>query len=349
MNSKLNKYYDKGYTGLVNLGNTCFLNSCLQALNHTYELNEILHSNNCKKHIKSNRDSVILKEWFDLHKVMWNNNGVISPNKFVHNVQKIAKIKKKELFTGWSQNDMSEFLLFIIECMHNSISRKVNVNISGSVKNKVDNIAVKCYTMMQSIYSKEYSEIMDLFYGIYLSEIKSIDGKTQHSITPEYYFILDLPILPKPETTIYDCLDLFIKPELLNGENAWLNEKTNKKEDIQKCIGFWSFPKILVITLKRFSADGSSKLNNIIRFPLNNLDLSKYTSGYNATSYNYELYAVCNHIGNAYMGHYTAFVKNIKEEWIHYNDENVEIMKSPEMVITPMAYCLFYRKKNNLL
>ena len=65
--------------------------------------------------------------------------------------------------------------------------------------------------------------------------------------------------------------------------------------------------------------------------------------------YKYELYAVCNHIGNVYMGHYTAFVKNAKGNWLHFNDQTVENVDLPSEVITPMAYCLFYRKKNNFV
>jgi ubiquitin C-terminal hydrolase len=109
------KYYKKGYTGIDNLGNTCFLNSCLQVLNHTYELNHVLDKKVDEQLKPDLPDTNILKEWNDLREVMWSGNGVVSPNKFVHNVHKIAEIKKRDIFTGWAQNDMPEFLLFIIE------------------------------------------------------------------------------------------------------------------------------------------------------------------------------------------------------------------------------------------
>jgi len=353
---KWNKYCEKGYTGLANLGNTCFLNSCMQALNHTYELHEILDSPKLDTNMKKGlADTEITKEWNDLRYIMWRHNGVITPNKFVNNVHRVATIKKREIFTGWSQNDMPEFLLFIIEAFHNSVSRPVAIQITGNVESDTDKLAVKCYEMLKQVYSKEYSEIMELFYGIYVSEIRSMDSKTVHSVHPEHFFVLDLPIplQTPPLVSLANCFETYVHVEHLDGDNAWYNEETKQHENIQKRIVFWSLPKILIITLKRFSPDGRHKIDKLVDFPLDNLDLSKYVYGYNRSQYNYELYAICNHIGNTYMGHYTAFVKNAKDEWLHYNDNQVEMISQKgdendikKKIVTPMAYCLFYRKKN---
>jgi ubiquitin carboxyl-terminal hydrolase 8 len=346
----MEKYSKKGYTGLVNLGNTCFLNSCVQALNHTYELREYLGSDKCAKSTKTAEvDSTIVREWNDLSRVMWDSTGAVSPNRFVYYVQQLAVAKSRELFTGWAQNDMPEFLLFMIECIHNSYSRGINMRINGNCENPIDDMAIQCYSMLQNIYNKEYSEIMDLFYGIYISEIISIDGSKRLAIKPEHYFILDLPVLDNNTlaNNLYDCFNMFCKTEVLEGDNAWFNESTGTKEDIKKQFSFWNFPKILVISLKRFSPDGTQKINNNIDFPLNDLDLSNYVRGYNASSYKYDLYGVCNHMGGVMGGHYTAFVKHAENKWIHFNDSSVELVDDPNKIITPLAYCLFYRKKNN--
>lgn len=346
----LTKYKNKGRIGLENLGNTCFLNACMQVLNNTYELNHVLDiemtTNQERKNIP---DSIILNEWNELRQIMWSGNGIVAPRKFVYNVQQIAKEKNRDLFTGHAQNDMPEFLLFFMECIHSSICRHVKMNINGTPKNDLDNIAIKCYEMLKQTYLNEYSEVMSMFYGIYVSIIESKHTGTMHTITPGSFFVLDIPVADNSTlfTTLYECMDHYTKPEILDGENAWFNESTRQKEDVKKQIRFWNFPKIVIISLNRFTPDGTSKINNHVVFPLDDLDLSKYVCGYNASSYKYELYGICNHIGGVSGGHYTAFVRNVDNIWLHYNDRDVEVVDNPDAVISPAAYCLFYRKKNN--
>ena len=340
----LSKYKDKGYTGLVNLGNTCFLNSCMQVLSHTYELNEFLSSKKYERSLKPNVcDSGLIEEWNNLRQILWTQNGVVSPNRFVHHVQQLAAQKGRDLFTGWAQNDLPEFLLFLVECMHNSISRGVTMKITGNVENSTDKLATECYKMLKRTYSSEYSEFMEMFYGIYVSQLTSLDEKITHSANPESFFILDLE-LPKKNPSLNDCLDAFTQFETLEGENAWYNEKTRKKEDVKKRITFWNFPTILVITLKRFSATGERKLQDLVDFPMEGLDLSKYVSGYNSKKYVYDLYGVCNHYGGPMGGHYTSYVKTVSNEWVHYNDTRLERHLNPAKIVSPKAYCLFYRK-----
>ena len=346
----LTKYKDNGITGMENLGNTCFLNSCMQMINHTYELNEFFDSSKYTEYLKTDLiESEATLAWNELRKVMWTGNGVVTPKKFIHVMHGLATKKGKELFTGYTQNDMPEFFMFIIECMHTSISRRVNMKISGNVANTTDKLAVECYKLLQDLYSKEYSEIVDLYYGIYVNQITDMDGKKSLVLKPESYFILDLPIIEgnTVKTSLYDCINLFVKPDILHGDNAWFNEETNEKQDVKKNVVFWNFPKILVIVLKRFTPDGRRKINTKIDFPVDSLDLSKYVLGYNTKSYIYDLYGVCNHNGGTNGGHYTAFVKHASNKWIHFNDNVIEHVEDPSKVVTSMAYCLFYRKKNN--
>ena len=344
---------EKGLSGLMNLGNTCFLNSCMQALSHSHELTAFLQSPIYDKLLKAKQQEqtdkkgvLLIEEWNDLRKTMWSQNGTISPKRFLHHVQKVAKETNHELFTGFAQNDLPEFLLFLVTNMHNNVSRKVTMNIRGSASNATDKLALSCYNMLKKTYEKEYSEIMDLFYGIYVSELASpeCNSHTPLSCHPEHFFILDVEMPVSKHSTLYDCLDSFTRTEVLEGDNAWYNEMTKQKERVHKRITFWSFPKVLVITLKRFSYDGRRKRQDLVDFPLHDLDLSKYVTGYNPSQYKYDLYAICNHMGGPLGGHYNAFVKT-SAQWCLFDDGTVKRKVHESQLITPKAYCLFYRKQ----
>ena len=99
--------------------------------------------------------------------------------------------------------------------------------------------------------------------------------------------------------------------------------------------------------MKRFN--GSNKIMDLIKFPINGLDLSKFFSSKNEHNRKlYDLFAVCNHIGDSLSrGHYRSYVKyNPTEEWYNFDDAKVTKISEKE-IITNDAYIFYTIEKEN--
>ncbi len=367
----------EGISGLSNCGNTCYMNACLSVLLHTRELNKLLDNRKIQERRKTlgkrKYNSRLFDEWDELRKMLWSQNCTVSPGGFVNAIHQVSRHMDNFQFQGWGQSDSGEFMLFLLDAFHNALARSVVMRVEGVEKNTTDIIATRCYSMLRDRYARDYSEILDIFYGVQMSVISDPNTGEVLSAIPEPYSVLDL-ILPDQEmrrrllikntdnvttnlslpsaVNLYECFDAYCENERLDGENRWRNEKTGEKQEVNKHLTFWSLPEVMIINLKRFSQTnvyGKYKKNTSpVTIPLKGACFSKYVTGYNSDKYVYDLFGVCNHSGSLSGGHYTSTVKIADGRWFNFNDSVVkEVKNMPENHIEGSSpYCLFYRRRN---
>lgn len=330
--------YKKGLCGIQNLGNTCFMNSIIQCLNNTIPLLKYFMENKFRNDLNLEKeDRILALEWNKVSRKLWEKNSVVSPIDFLKSVHFLARSKGYNEFTGFGQNDSQEFLQFMLETLHNSFAREVIMKISGEPKNQFDKLAIDALKNWMNYFNNDYSIIVDIFYGQFYTILHTIkDGKEEVSKIYEPFNTLSLEIPTNIETeiNIYDCLNNFTSCEELDSDSEVKRYKKNN---------FWKLPKILIIFFKRFNNMGN-KIDRLIDYPLDNLDMSKYVLGYNKNKYKYELYGVSNHMGGTNGGHYIAYIRNQDNNWYKFNDNTVTTLHNSK-VVSPLAYCLFYRLK----
>ena len=320
--------YPKGVSGLVNIGNTCYLNSAIQLLSCIPEIQQIFLETNLKnkllkefEHDKSKKKILTLEFMKILHN-LHNEQCIVKPTSF----KKILSIVNND-YIGNSQHDSCEFLMYLIDCLHESIHYEVNINYSGQPENLRDKLMIESIKSWSSNFSNDYSPLINLFYGQFKITLMKKRSKI-FNFNP--FNIINLSI--NDCNTIYECFDKFIQ-----------NEDIDHKDYDKKYERLWRLPKYLLIDFKRFN--NNKKLTHFVDFPINNLDLEKYTDSYDKLNCKYNLKGVIYHIGNLNFGHYYCITK-INNIWFEFNDEDFSIVKSINKIVNNNAYVLLYERLN---
>ena len=147
--------------------------------------------------------------------------------------------------------------------------------------------------------------------------------------------------------TLGDCLKNFSKEEKLEAGNEWYCPKCKKHTLATKKMELYYLPKILIICFKRFMRESYRwrKNEQLVDFPINNLNMGDYMIGPDKEHSKYNLFAVSQHYGSTAFGHYTAVCKNFNK-WYSYNDSSVHPCSEND-ARSSAAYVLFYRRETD--
>jgi len=345
---------NKGIIGLKNRGNTCYLNTSIQCLSHLKSLTEYFLNNSYISDLNNRFNELkgknlitikITREYAKLIIALWTNNVSIEPQSLHEIIQ-----SNNDQFSGFEQQDSQEILSFILDNLHEGLKYNVDINYYGNIENSIDEIVVESIQNWKTNLNSKYSIIADLFFGQFINKIISLENKSINKLLSKNFEMFNMLNIPIHGNTIYDSLSKYFEKEIL--ESKYYDQPSNNHYNAYRQIKIMRVPKYLIIVLKRYKTNESGlliKSNNNITFPIDKLDMSSYSEGYDSINCNLKLVSIGCHNGGLEGGHYFSVCRYRNDKWYQYNDEyvnefNINLHKE---IIYKYGYILIYEKIKN--
>eukprot|EP01127_Copromyxa_protea_P022514 TRINITY_DN8090_c0_g1_i1.p1 TRINITY_DN8090_c0_g1~~TRINITY_DN8090_c0_g1_i1.p1 ORF type:complete len:2714 (-),score=433.50 TRINITY_DN8090_c0_g1_i1:44-7879(-) len=293
------------YTGLRNLGATCYMNSLVQQLHMNAQFRQRILSVEDKEEDKSSSMLYQLQSIFS--HLQESVLRFYDPTPFCQ----VYKTYGDEMMNPLVQMDVDEFFANIMD--------KIETFMKGTPQENV---------------------LKEFFGGEVVNQI--IPTECPHVVERTEAF-LNLSLEMKNKFQLEHCLDLFIQGDMLEGDNKFHCSVCNSKVTALKRCCINKLPNFLIIHLKRFDFDlellRRSKINQYCSFPPN-LNVEAYTkeglarreqqqeSVHPESFYDYSLTGVLVHQGTTDSGHYYSFIKDKESKnWFKFNDSQVTELK----------------------
>jgi ubiquitin C-terminal hydrolase len=283
------------YVGLRNFGCTCYMNSLMQQLYMMPHVrNGILEA--AIQEQEPLEDSLLYQFQFLLAHLQESEKRYYSPLSFC----KAFKDYDGQSMNLNQQQDVDEFFNVLFDKLENSLRD-----------------------------TDQSKLIRDLLGGTIVHEIVSTEEEFPYrGEREEQFFRLSLEI--KNKSTLAEALDLYVKEDLLEGNNKYDCEQHGRKVNAQKRCMISSLANTVVIHLKRFEFDFTTmqryKINDSCEFPvtLNFRPWAKPDAEFDDDYYTYDLAGVLVHSGIADAGHYYSYIKDRQTgQWHEFNDKAV--------------------------
>ncbi|XP_052896204.1 ubiquitin carboxyl-terminal hydrolase 35 [Anopheles moucheti] len=333
--------------GLVNLGNTCYMNSVVQALAMTKQF--------CTEVLLKQIDAPPFSEFQQLLALLIHSRRPELTPRAV-----LASTRPPGFAPGYQQ-DSSEFLSYLLDRLHeqekkllhgnqphNAPSLPPAPNNAGGGGGSSNSGGGK--TLVQKTFEGQLSV------GCLCAVCNSANHTTEtfRSLDLSFPDDSDLSAAGDGTHSVQKLLDYFCSSEKLVGENQYFCDRCQQLRDCERSVTVTVPPQNLILTIKHFRYDQIRNLRaKLMNKILHNEDISLTVTDAagHCRQLHYRNYAVVVHYGTSMdSGHYYTYAQDGTGSWFKFNDNYVTECTTSELQNIPSPntpYILFYQLVTN--